>query len=68
MNQKMTLEQAFNNIKGACLEFRGTLRDHEALQMSLHLISEALKPKESNVEAIKKVTEKMVEAQSTNDA
>lgn len=40
----LSLPAAFNNIRQACEEFRGNLKDHKALQDSLQIVGEALFP------------------------
>tara|TARA_R110000868_G_scaffold250282_2_gene506755 strand:+ start:15781 stop:15930 length:150 start_codon:yes stop_codon:yes gene_type:complete len=41
----MTPEQALTNLSNVAAAFQGTLQQHQALQESLQVIGEALKPK-----------------------
>ena len=34
----MTLDQALENLKQVCMEYRGTLQEHQALQQSLSIV------------------------------
>lgn len=43
----MSIEEAFNLIREACLEYRGTLKDHQVLQKALVLIKNEITPKEN---------------------
>lgn len=39
----MDLAAALENLRRVCVQYRGTLRDHQVLQESLRVIQEALK-------------------------
>lgn len=39
----MTIQDAIQNITKCCVEFKGTLQEHEYIQLSLNIVKEALK-------------------------
>jgi len=43
---QITIEQAYENLVAAAKDFRGTLKDHHALQISLQMIRERIFPKD----------------------
>ena len=47
--EKMTPEQAFNNLRLACDSFVGTKAQHIALEQSLQIVGELI-PKKANSE------------------
>lgn len=41
----MEIQEALGNLDMACAEFKGKRTDHVALQQSMQVVTEALKPK-----------------------
>ena len=50
----MEIQEALGNLDQVCAEFKGTRTDHVALQQSMQVVTEALKPKTTGAGGSKK--------------